>query len=125
MHEKQRECNCRRGLHRIRRPSDYQHDHARVQTQQRARNIRHLSRHRFFLVHADAYSACPRTRGVNRFTWDANPMSDNRKFWWSELSKWDNRVERDWVQWIELVAGLFAMIVLTLSLLAVWDGNPR
>jgi predicted small integral membrane protein len=47
-------------------------------------------------------------------------MSDNRKFWWSELSKWDNRVERDWVQWIELVAGLFAMIVLTLSLLAVW-----
>jgi hypothetical protein len=24
---------------------------------------------------------------VNRFTWDANPMSDNRKFWWSELSK--------------------------------------
>ena len=52
-------------------------------------------------------------------------MSDNRKFCWSELSKWDNRVERDWVQWIELVAGLFAMIVLTLSLLAVWDGNPR
>jgi hypothetical protein len=52
-------------------------------------------------------------------------MSDNRKFWWSELSKWDDRVEREWVQWIELVAGLSAMIVLTLSLLAVWDGNPR
>jgi hypothetical protein len=52
-------------------------------------------------------------------------MSDNRKFWWSELSKWDDRVEREWVQWIELVAGLSAMIVLTLSLLAVWDSNPR
>ena len=52
-------------------------------------------------------------------------MSDNRKFWWSELPKCDDRVEREWVQWIELVAGLSAMIVLTLSLLAVWDGNPR
>jgi hypothetical protein len=52
-------------------------------------------------------------------------MSDNRKFWWSELPKWDDRVEREWVRWIELVAGLSAMIVLTLSLLAVWDGNPR
>jgi hypothetical protein len=41
-------------------------------------------------------------------------MSDNRKFWWSELPKWDDRVEREWVQWIELVAGLSAMIVLTL-----------
>jgi hypothetical protein len=48
-----------------------------------------------------------------------------RNFLWSELSKRHGRVERDWVQWIELVAGLFAMIVLTLSLLAVWDGNPR
>jgi predicted small integral membrane protein len=46
-----------------------------------------------------------------------------RKFWWSELSKRDDRVENDWIQWIELVAGLSAMIVLTLSLLAVWDGQ--
>jgi hypothetical protein len=47
-----------------------------------------------------------------------------RKFWWSELSKRDDRVEKDWIQWIELVAGLSAMIVLTLSLLTVWDGKP-
>jgi hypothetical protein len=52
-------------------------------------------------------------------------LTDERKFWWSELSRWDNQVEKGWVQWIELVAGLSAMIVLTLSLLAVWDGNPR
>jgi predicted small integral membrane protein len=32
-------------------------------------------------------------------------------------------VEREWIQWMELVAGLSAMIVLTLSLLAVWDGK--
>jgi predicted small integral membrane protein len=44
-----------------------------------------------------------------------------RKFLWSELSKWHDRVEKEWIQWIELVAGLSAMIVLTLSLLAVWD----
>jgi predicted small integral membrane protein len=43
------------------------------------------------------------------------------KFLWSELSKWHDRVEKEWIQWIELVAGLSAMIVLTLSLLAVWD----
>jgi hypothetical protein len=49
-------------------------------------------------------------------------MTDKRKFW-SELSKWDDRVEREWVQWIELVAGLSAMFVLTWSLLAVWDGK--
>jgi hypothetical protein len=46
-----------------------------------------------------------------------------RKFWWSELSKWDDHVKNEWIQWIELVAGLSAMIVLTLSLLAVWDGK--
>jgi hypothetical protein len=49
---------------------------------------------------------------------------EKRKFW-SELPKCDDQVEREWVQWIELVAGLSAMIVLTLSLLAVWDGNPQ
>jgi hypothetical protein len=47
-------------------------------------------------------------------------MTDKRKFWWSELSKWDDHVKNEW---IELVAGLSAMIVLTLSLLAVWDGK--
>jgi hypothetical protein len=46
-----------------------------------------------------------------------------RKFWWPEVSKWDDRVEKGLIQWIELVAGLSAMIVLTLSLLAVWDGK--
>jgi hypothetical protein len=51
-------------------------------------------------------------------------VTEKRKFW-SELPKWDDRVEREWVQWIKLVAGLSAMIVLTLSLLAVWDGNPQ
>jgi hypothetical protein len=51
-------------------------------------------------------------------------MPDKRKFWRSELSKWDDHVEKEWIQWIELVAGLSAMIVLKLSLLAVWDGKP-
>jgi hypothetical protein len=51
------------------------------------------------------------------------PMPDERKFWRSELSKWDGHVETGWIQWIELAAGLSAMIVLTLSLLAVWDGK--
>jgi hypothetical protein len=51
------------------------------------------------------------------------PMTDKRKSWWSKLSKGDDHVEREWIQWIELVAGLSAMIVLTLSLLAVWDGK--
>jgi hypothetical protein len=51
------------------------------------------------------------------------PTSIKRKSWWSELSKRDDHVEREWIQWIELVAGLSAMIVLTLSLLAVWDGK--
>jgi hypothetical protein len=46
-----------------------------------------------------------------------------RNFLWSELSKRHDRVEKEWIQWIELVAGLSAMIVLTLSLLAVWDGK--
>ena len=50
-------------------------------------------------------------------------MTDKRKSWWSEMSKWDDHVEKGWIQWIELVAGLSAMIVLTLSLLAVWDGS--
>ena len=50
-------------------------------------------------------------------------MTDKRKSWWSELSKGDDHVEKGWIQWIELVAGLSAMIVLTLSLLAVWDGQ--
>ena len=50
-------------------------------------------------------------------------MTDKRKSWWSEVSKWDGHVEKGSIQWIELVAGLSAMIVLTLSLLAVWDGQ--
>jgi hypothetical protein len=50
-------------------------------------------------------------------------MTDKRKFWWSELSKWDDHVKNERIQRIELVAGLSAMIVLTLSLLAVWDGK--
>jgi hypothetical protein len=50
-------------------------------------------------------------------------MTDKRNSWWSKLSKWDARAEKEWIQWIELVAGLSAMIVLTLSLLAVWDGK--
>ena len=50
-------------------------------------------------------------------------MTEKRNSWWSKLSKWDDHVEKEWIQWIELVAGLSAMIVLTLSLLAVWDGQ--
>ena len=50
-------------------------------------------------------------------------MTDKRNSWWSKLSKWDDRAEKEWIQWIELVAGLSAMIVLTLSLLAVWGGK--
>jgi hypothetical protein len=50
-------------------------------------------------------------------------MTEKRNSWWSKLSKWDDPVEKEWIQWIELVAGLSAMIVLTLSLLAVWDGQ--
>jgi hypothetical protein len=50
-------------------------------------------------------------------------MIGKRKFWWSELSKWEDRDENEWIQWIELVAGLSAMIVLTSSVLAVWDGK--
>src|SRR5216117_2086452 len=50
-------------------------------------------------------------------------LTEERKFCWSKLSKWDNQVEKEWVQWIELVAGLSAMIVLTWSLLAAWDGK--
>jgi hypothetical protein len=43
--------------------------------------------------------------------------------WWSELSKWEDRDENEWILWIELVAGLSAMIVLTSSVLVVWDGK--
>ena len=50
-------------------------------------------------------------------------MTDKRKPWWSEVSNWDDHVEKGWIRWIELVAGLSAMIVLTVSLLAVWDGK--
>jgi hypothetical protein len=50
-------------------------------------------------------------------------MTRKRKFWSSELSKWDDHVEREWIQWIELIAGVSAMIVLTWSLLAAWDGK--
>ena len=32
-------------------------------------------------------------------------MTDKRKFWWPELSKWDDHVVNEWIQWIELVAG--------------------
>ena len=49
--------------------------------------------------------------------------TDKRKFWWSELSKWDDHVEKKWIQWIELAAGLSAMMVLIWSLLAAWDGK--
>jgi hypothetical protein len=30
-------------------------------------------------------------------------MTDKRKFWWSELPKCDDYVEKDWIQWIELL----------------------
>ena len=50
-------------------------------------------------------------------------MTDKRKSWWSEVSKWDDHVEKEWIQWIELVAGLSALIVLVFSLLAGWDGK--
>ena len=50
-------------------------------------------------------------------------MTDKRNSWWSKLFKWDDRAEKEWIQWIELVAGLSAMIVLTWSVLAVWDGK--
>jgi hypothetical protein len=50
-------------------------------------------------------------------------VTDKRKFWWSEMSKWHDRGQEGWIQWIELVAGLSAMIVLTWSLMAVWDGK--
>jgi hypothetical protein len=33
-------------------------------------------------------------------------MTGKRKFWWSELSKWDDHVEKEWIQCIELVAGV-------------------
>ena len=44
--------------------------------------------------------------------------TDKCKFWWSEIFKWDDRVEKKLVQSIELVAGLSALIVLVFSLLA-------
>jgi hypothetical protein len=51
-------------------------------------------------------------------------MTDRSNSWWSKLYKWDDHGEKGWIHWIELVAGLSAMTVLTLSLLAVWDGKP-
>jgi hypothetical protein len=51
-------------------------------------------------------------------------MTDRSNSWWSTLSKWDDHGETGWIHWIELVAGVCAMTVLTLSLLAVWDGKP-
>jgi len=52
-------------------------------------------------------------------------MSPPRPRWehlLSEISKWDDRFERERAPWIELAVGLAAMNVLTLSLLAAaWD----
>ena len=64
----------------------------------------------------------------HRFSYASKRMkfsihTDKRKFWWSELPKRDDHVEKEWIQWIELAAGLSAMMVLTLSLLAAWDGK--
>jgi hypothetical protein len=54
-------------------------------------------------------------------------MSPPRPRWehlLTEVSKWDERFERKRAPWIELAAGLAAMSVLTLTLLAaVWDGK--
>jgi hypothetical protein len=44
--------------------------------------------------------------------------TDKCKFWWSAISKWDDRVEKELVQSIELVVRLSALIVLVFSLLA-------
>jgi hypothetical protein len=41
----------------------------------------------------------------------------------SEISKWDDRFERELVPWIELAAGLVALTVLAASLLAASDGT--
>jgi hypothetical protein len=49
-------------------------------------------------------------------------MTEERN-WWLELSNWDERLEKKWVPRIELVAGITAMIVLTLSIL--WGGKSR
>jgi hypothetical protein len=53
------------------------------------------------------------------------PMIGNNKCkcWRSEMSNWEDRVEKEWAQWIELVAGLSALSVLVFSLLAGWDGK--
>ena len=41
----------------------------------------------------------------------------------SEISKWDDRFERELAPWIELAAGLVALTVLAASLLAALDGT--
>ena len=41
----------------------------------------------------------------------------------SEISDWDQRFERDRAPWIELAAGLAALTVVVVSLLAAAKGN--
>jgi len=41
----------------------------------------------------------------------------------SEISKWDDRFERELAPWIELAVGLVALTVLVASLLAASDGT--
>ena len=42
----------------------------------------------------------------------------------SEISEWDQRFERDRAPWIELAAGLAALTVVVVSLLAAGKGTP-
>ena len=48
-------------------------------------------------------------------------LEDDKQSLLSELSSWDDHVERKWIPRIELVAGVTAMIVVALSLL--WGGK--
>jgi hypothetical protein len=41
----------------------------------------------------------------------------------SEISKWDDRFERELAPWIELAVGLAALTALVASLLAASDGT--
>jgi hypothetical protein len=41
----------------------------------------------------------------------------------SEISEWDHRFERDRAPWIEFAAGLAALTVVVVSLLAAVDGR--
>ena len=41
----------------------------------------------------------------------------------SEISEWDQRFKRDRAPWIELAAGLAALTVVAVSLLAAGEGN--